>query len=286
MFNDMKLGPMLLKEIERPFNNENFRYEIKFDGIRALIHVSKNSFKIVSRNHKDITKYYPELIKIKQLVGDKKVIFDGEIIALDKGKPSFQRLQARSHLKEIGKDELEDNPVYFIAFDILYQNGDLTKETLKKRKEYLNKYKDNEVFIKTKEYQNGKELFKKIKKLGLEGIVAKDINSIYYPNKREDVWLKIKNIKDGLFYVHGYVFNKEKYSLYLGEYKDNLLYYVGKVSISPKNTIINKLKKLKKVKNSFVNFKEEGTYIEVKEKVLVTFLEKTKEGKLRHPALK
>ncbi len=287
MFNNNKIGPMLLKEIPKVIKSSKYIYEVKFDGIRALIHVSKESFKIISRNGKDITNFYPELKEIQKLIKkNEKVIFDGEIIALKEGKPSFQLLQKRNHLKNITEDLENQIPVYFIAFDIIYQNKSLINLELLKRKEILNKYQDTNIFIKTKMYNDGAKLFQRIKKLNLEGIVAKEKDSLYIPNKRVDTWLKIKNIKDGEFYIHGFIFNKEKYSLFLGEKRKDGLYYVGKVSVGENNDIIKKLKALKKVKGQFINFREEGVFVEPKIQVTVTYLEKTKDGKLRHAILK
>ncbi len=286
MFNDFNLRPMLLVEKSKVVNDKNFIYEVKFDGYRAFIYVSKNYFKIISRNGKDITNLYPELEKIKEIVGNNKIIFDGEIIALDKGKPNFQLLQTRSHLKILTKEIQEKIPIYFMVFDIIYENKDITNLKLIERKKILNKYPDRDIFIKTIMYDDGKKLFRAIKKLNLEGIVAKEKSSLYIPNKRVDSWIKIKNIKDGEFYIHGYIFKKEKYSLLLGEKRKNGLYYVGKVSVGAKTDIMKKIKKFKQGKNCFENFKEEAIYIEPKMKVTVAFLEKTKDGKLRHPIIK
>ncbi len=286
MFNNKDIRPMLLKEIDKPFNDNKYLYEIKFDGIRALIHVSNKSIKIISRNGKDMSKMYPELSALKKIAHHKEIIFDGEIIALDKGKPSFQKLQKRSRLKNIDDQILEEIPVYFICFDILYENKELINLPLIKRKDILNKYPDTMYFIKTKYYLNGIKLFNKIKKLNLEGIVAKEKDSIYIPNKRVDTWIKIKNIKDKEFVIHGYTFKKEKYSLFLGEYKDNQLYYVGSISISANNPLMLKILKAKKVKNKFLNFHEDGVFITPNIIVTVTYLERTKDGKLRHPSLK
>ena len=113
---------MLLKEIEKPFNSDNYIYELKYDGYRAIVYVSNKEVTVRSRNNKDITKLYPELQSLKKLVSKEKVVFDGEIITMDGNRPSFSKLQARSHLKNIIKiKELSLNsPVTFIAFDILY----------------------------------------------------------------------------------------------------------------------------------------------------------------------
>ncbi len=288
MFNE-DIRPMLLKEIDKPFLDKNYFYELKFDGIRAIIYAGKNSFKIKSRNGKDITYLFPELKEIQNLVFNNKVIFDGEIVAFKEGRPSFSLLQKRMHLKnkeEISRGE-EEIKVVFVVFDILYQNKSLIEEVLIKRRKILDKYPDTDYFIKTKIYDEGIKLFKAVKKLGLEGIVAKEKLSKYYPNKRVDGWLKIKNIKDDMFYVLGYTFNKEKYSLYLGELKNDSYYYVGKVSASKSNKITQDIKKLKTNKYKIRNLDDAKiTYVKPIKKVLVKYLEKTKEGKLRHASLK
>ena len=277
---------MLLKEVPKPFNSSKYLYEIKYDGYRVLIYANKKSIKIISRNGKDLTNLYPELQNIKKIVGDKNVIFDGEIIAVSNGVPDFHNLQVRSKLKNITPDIILDIPIYFICFDLIYENKDLTNLPLIKRQELLAKYSDTTEFIKSECFPDGIKLFHKIQKLGLEGIVAKEKDSLYYPGKRVSSWLKIKNIKDDPYYIGGYIFNKEKYSILLGEYHHDDFYYVGKVSITKNNPLIKKVLKAKESSNKFLNYSKPATFIEPKIKVLITYLEKTKDGKLRHPSLK
>jgi len=275
MFENKNLKPMLLKEISVPFNDDNYLYEIKFDGIRALLFINKNNFVLKSRNGKILNLDYPELKDIQQLVGDKKVIFDGEIIALDKnGKPSFDKLMT---------DNRDD--VIFVAFDILFQDKTLLNLPLIDRKKILNEYQDSKFFIKSKVFDDGIKLFKSIKKMCLEGIVAKLKDSIYLPGKRVDTWLKIKNIKEDYFYIHGVIFNTCKYSLLLGEYRNGNLYYVGKVSVTKDNVLLDKLFKLRKSKNFFVNYNEDADYIKPSIKILVKYMEKTDKNMLRQPRI-
>ncbi len=285
MFNDKNLKPMLLKEVSKPFQDEKYLYELKFDGIRAIIYASKDEFVIKSRNGNDLTSTYPELKNIQKLVGTKKVIFDGEIVAIKNSKTSFKKLQERNNQKNLTRiQELQQEiPVTFIAFDILYENKKLIELPLEKRQKYLNKYRNTNYFIKSKTYKNGPKLFKEVKKLNLEGIIAKEKDSIYYPGKRVDNWLKIKNVKEEYFYVHGFIFNTNKYSLILGEYKNKKWYYVGKVSVMPNTDIIKKLLKLSKRKNILTNYNEEVNFVRPIYKVLVSYLEKTTDGKLRQP---
>ncbi len=288
MFNEKNIKPMLLKEISKPFQDINYTYELKFDGLRAIMYVSKNEFVIKSRNGNDLTATYPELKNIKKIVQNQEVIFDGEIVTIENNKTSFKKLQERNNLKNPLriKEMQKEIPVAFIAFDILYQNKSLLEEPLEKRQQLLNKYSNTNYFIKSKIYKNGPKLFKEIKKLGLEGIVAKEKNSLYYPGKRTDNWLKIKNIKEDYFYVHGYIFNTNKYSLILGEYKNKKWYYVGKVSVMPNTDIIKKVLKLSKRKNILINYDEKISFVRPIYKVLVSYLEKTPEGKLRQPVFR
>ena len=285
MFDDYQLKPMLLEEVNELFNDKNFLYEIKFDGIRALIYVSKNSFKILSRNGTNLTNKYPELKKIQKLVGNHEIIFDGEIIATEGALPSFSLLQKRNRVKRVSSDIMNDIPVYFIVFDILYDNVDLTNLSLDKRKKILGQYPDNSVFIKSRIYSDGLSLFKMVKKIGLEGIVAKKRKSIYLFGKRTSDWVKVKNIHVDNFIVHGYLEKTNTYSLLLGEYKNNKLKYVGKVSVNKSHEVMNTLKKMKKINNQFVNFDEKATYIIPVKTVRIHYLERTKSDMLRHATL-
>ena len=88
LYKERNWTPMLLKEVSEPFNDKNYLYEIKFDGIRSIIFASPSEVVIYNRHCVDITKLYPELQDIKNLV-NKKIVFDGEITLFDDGKPSF-----------------------------------------------------------------------------------------------------------------------------------------------------------------------------------------------------
>ena len=230
-------SPMLLKELNKPFNSKEHIFEIKFDGIRAIIFANKKEIIIKSRNKTDLTNLFPELQSIKKIV-NKNVIFDGEIIYFDKNKESFNKLQKRIHLKNRKKilNEAKNNPVTFIAFDILYENKNLTNLPLIKRKIILNEYNDNDNFIKIKyidEY--GINVFKSTKQFKLEGIVAKHKNGKYYINQRTDEYIKIKNIKSDKFIIGGYEIKKNNIlSLALGEFKNNSFLHVGNASITKK----------------------------------------------------
>lgn len=288
LWNNRDFGPMLLEEVDKPFDSDDYLFEIKFDGFRALIFASPQEVKIQSRNKHNITFLYPELQSIKKLVKN-NVIFDGEIICTENGYPSFAKLQQRSHLKKQTSINLarDNSPVTFIAFDILFENNNLTELPLKERKKKLNKYQDTEFFVKSKVIEaKGKELFKEVKKQDLEGIVAKKKDSPYHINSRTDDFIKIKNIQRDEFYIGGFIEKENTLSIILGELKDNKLHYVGKVSIGKKQKIVTTLMKMKKSKNYFIDFFEEANYVKPQLTCFIEYLEKTKNGHLRHPVFK
>ncbi len=280
---------MLLEEVKEPFDSDEYLYEIKFDGIRCLSFVSKKDVKLVSRNGKDITYLFPELKKISELVNC-NVIFDGEIVCLEKGVPSFSKLSERLHLKSernIVKAS-EDNPVGYVVFDILYKDGNLVNETLVKRKDILNKYEENEVFVKSAIFSEGVKLFEEIKRRGLEGIVAKLKKGTYHVNSRTNDFIKIKNVNINVFYVCGYIVKPHNYvfSLLLCEKVKDAFKYVGRVNVSKKDKIFNLILKENKIDCSFKENVKEAIYVKPKFKCKVEFLEKTKGGHLRHPVFK
>lgn len=282
-------SPMLLKERERPFNSKDYIFEVKFDGVRALIFASKNKMYIQSRNKKDLTNIFPELLSIKNIVR-KNVIFDGEIVVLKDGKPSFSEIQKRLHVKDIRKQKSMslDNKAVFVVFDILYEGKDKTMLPLIKRKKILSRYKDSDVFVKSKYIENdGVKLFNSVKELDLEGIVAKIKTGLYHVDKRTDDFIKIKNKKRDEFLVGGYEVKKNDIiSLSLGEYKNNEFCFVGKASISRKFKIYDKIIKFKKSKNYFCDYDEKINFIKPSILCHVEYLEKTKNGHLRHPIIK
>lgn len=289
IWEDRPLKPMLLEEIEKPFNNKNYIFEIKFDGIRAIIYANKKEVKIYSRNNKDITHLYPELQRIKNIV-TKNTIFDGEIVLFENNKPSFSKLLERNNVKskEKIKSYQQNYPVIFMCFDILYENKDLTNLTLLERKKVLEKYKDIDEFNKTTYIQNeGIKLFRKLKKLNLEGIVAKKKDSLYEIGVRTSNWLKIKNIHEDNFVVIGYKINKNNLSLYLGEYKNEKLTFVGKVSLAKKYKFSKKLMGLKAIinTNKFDDIDKNVIYIKPDYIIRVKYLERGKNNHLRHPVV-
>lgn len=287
LYTNRQLKPMLLTEAKEPFNSDKYLFEIKFDGIRALIFVSPKDIHIYSRNSQDITFLFPELQAIKDIVST-DTIFDGEIVFVDNHNFSFSHIQSRLHLKDKTKIMRASllEPVTFMAFDIIYHNQDLTTMPLLQRKEILLSFTDNDVFVKNHYVINkGLAFFQQIKNMHLEGMVAKKLDSLYYPNTRSDVWIKIKNIETAKFLVVGYIVNKnETLSLILGEKSQNKLYYVGKVTLQKSSSFYNIVRNSSWQKESpLVDYAQEAHYLTQKYSCYISYLERTDNNHLRHP---
>lgn len=279
--------PMLLDEKMQSFDSEDYLYEMKFDGYRAIVHASPKEIYVYSRNGINLLVNFPELKSIQHLVKD-EVIFDGEVVAFKDDLPSFSMLQQRGRVKSLRLLEkyAKENPVVFVAFDCLYEKGkSLIEKPLWERKRILDKYHDGDNFVKVSYVlKNGKDLFKKVKRMNLEGIVAKGQDSKYYPESRSKEWIKIKNYKMGEFFIGGYVETEFKRLLLLGEYhKDGKFYFVGKVSVDKCMDFHSKKVK----KSAFCNYEEDNCiYFKPSEVCKVMFIERTEGNNLREPVFK
>ena len=288
VFKDKNIKPMLLHEENKPFDDEDYLFEMKFDGIRALIYVSPKEIIIKNRKGFVVNDTFPELLEIQKNI-KKECIFDGEIVLMQDDKPSFSKLQERALLKNNKKIEyFRDNfPVTFVCFDILYENKDLMNLPLIRRKEILSKYDDNNLFVKSRVVDTkGKELFKFIQKNDLEGIVAKLKTSEYIPGVRTKEWIKIKNVHMEDFYICGYKDGEDVISVLLGEKVGKKYTFVSKVVVGKKIKDYELIKSCSECKNYLgVDFKE-YKFIKPKYKCTIEFLERTNSNHLRHPVFR
>jgi bifunctional non-homologous end joining protein LigD len=187
------LEPMLATGGGEPFDGDDWVFEPKWDGVRTLAHVDGSNLKLVSRRGRDVTAQYGELGGIAEQLSARNGLIDGEIVALDDtGRPSFEKIQARFTLGRPSQRAQETNPVDFIAFDLLWLDGEsLMDRPLEERRALLERH-----VVPGKRIQNslqvprtGKALFDVAKERGLEGIIAKKLGSLYRPGKD---WVKIK----------------------------------------------------------------------------------------------
>ncbi len=204
------IHPMLATLVDGPFDDQQWLYEIKWDGYRAIAFLDGGSVRLVSRNQNDLTAAYPELRSIGDHVKARNAIFDGEIVALDEqGRPSFSLMQQRTGIGAGGRRiqrTRDDVPVVYYVFDLLYLDGyNLMPAELEQRKELLASILSPSDLIRFSDHYvgNGKALFQAATQRELEGIVAKRRSSQYL-QKRSREWLKIKIVRRQECVIGGY----------------------------------------------------------------------------------
>lgn len=283
-----KLSPMLFYESD-VFDSHDYIYELKFDGIRCLAYLEENKTTLINKRQKDLSFTYPELSKIHQQV-KKSCIIDGEIVIMNNGKPDFYQLQKRSLMADPLKIKLQAAklPVIFVAFDILYLDDNLTIDLpLLERKQLLqsNLIENPRIVISRYIDGHGSEFFEVTKKQQLEGIVAKEKKSKYYPGKRSRVWLKIKVYQEDDLIICGYLPKENGIKeLILGSYDDNNnLYKVTSVVTSKDQQIIIKFAKQHPSSPLFNNDNNETVWMKPYLVGTVRYMMKTKSGSLRQP---
>ncbi len=223
-----KLAPMLANMVDKPFDKENWQYEIKWDGYRVVAFCNKDMVELKSRNDKSFNeKFYPVHKAVQQW--NINAVVDGEVVVLDEGgKPNFGALQNwRSEA---------DGEIFYYVFDLLWLNGkDLMQIPLSERRTILKQnIPENSIIRFSENFEvSGIEFFETAEKMGLEGIMAKKSDSTYSAGNRSKDWLKIKASKRQEMVIGGYTKNddssKSFSSLILGVYEKGKLIYTGKV---------------------------------------------------------
>ena len=259
------IHPMLAESIEKPFDDKDWLFEIKWDGYRAIAFVEGGKVRLVSRNQNELTGRYPELKDMPDFIKAKTAILDGEVVALDAdGRASFSLMQQRTGFRAGGKKAVAkaDVPVLYYAFDLIYLDGyDWRRVNLEDRKRKLREIlKPGDSLRYSDHYEaQGKALFEIARDKKLEGILAKRRASCY-EERRSREWLKIK-IRHRMECVVGGYTNPEGSrahfgSLVLGLYdKQGRLIHVGQVGSGFDQKLLAELfKTLKKIetkKNPF-----------------------------------
>lgn len=281
--------PQLATLTNEAFDNDQWIFETKYDGYRAIAQLRNQKVELVSRNGISFNAKYPDIVKSLESISNDMII-DGEIVVEDaKGKSNFQWLQ---HLDEKPKQ----GKLKYYVFDILYFQGfDLRSLDLISRKKILKALlpkKTNIIFskhIKT----NGIKFFKEIEKKSGEGLIAKKANSKYHTDKRSKDWLKIKTGKEQEMVIGGFTEPSGSRAgigaLLCGYYDGNTLKYSGKVGSGYTDAILKELRaKLDKIEQQgspFSTTPKERNVHWVKPKLVaqIRFSEFTETGSMRHP---
>jgi bifunctional non-homologous end joining protein LigD len=190
------IHPMLAASVEKPFDDPEWLFEIKWDGYRAVSFLQDGKVRLVSRNQNELTGEFPELHELSKLIKAKNAVLDGEVVALDdEGKASFSLMQQRTGIRKGGRRvgaRRELQIVYYI-FDLLYLDGyDLRHVALEERKQALAQIiAPSDLVRYSDHFPQGLALFEAARQKGLEGILAKKRQS-HYEERRSREWLKIK----------------------------------------------------------------------------------------------
>jgi bifunctional non-homologous end joining protein LigD len=295
------LKPMLATLVDKPFDEQGWLYEIKWDGYRAVAFVNEGKVELKSRNDKSFNdKFYPVVDALKKWKVN--AIVDGEVVVMnDNGISNFGNLQNwRSEA---------DGDLYYYIFDILWLEGkDLTSVPLLDRKAILNSVlKENDSLKISQAFdESGIKFFETAKKMGLEGIIAKKAHSAYHTGDRSKDWLKIKANKRQEMVIGGYTLNDDSVkpfsSLLVGVFNGSDLIYTGKIGtgfdIKTQKEMLKRFKPLTTKKSPFTQLPDinkpsrfrpdpphaTATFLKPELVCEVSFTEMTSDGIMRHPS--
>lgn len=193
------VAPMLARLGDLPRDPQDWAFEIKWDGVRALAFGQPGRLTLRSRNRLDITAGYPELRAMRAALGHREVILDGEIVAFDdEQRPSFERLQRRMHVRGEAQVRrlMKEVPVVYVLFDLLWLDGhSLMAESYDTRRAAL-----EDLGLQGRHWQtpdavsDGAALLEVTREQGLEGIVCKRRACRYEPGRRSAHWVKVTNL--------------------------------------------------------------------------------------------
>jgi bifunctional non-homologous end joining protein LigD len=297
--------PMLARAGEIPAEDDGWAYEIKWDGVRAIAYSTPGELRLESRNLNEITDKYPELAGLGRALGSRSAVLDGEIVAFDgAGRPSFSMLQQRMQLssRAQARHQMAATPVTYMVFDLLWLDGhSLMELPYAERRRRLVELELGGESWQTPEnvLGQGEALLQASVEQGLEGILAKRLDSTYQPGLRPRSWVKIKTVGRQEFVVGGWLPGQGKRrarigALALGVHEPGgELRYVGRVGSGFSEAELDRLAGLlagsERPSSPFTGGGRppRGTvYCEPSLVVEVEFTEWTNDGKLRHPVYK
>lgn len=207
-----KLEPMLATAALEPPGGQGWAFEVKWDGVRALAFAEDGELRIAARRGADATPRYPELAALAEALDGRDAILDGEVVAFDPatGNPSFQLLQRRMGLSKPATIEqrARELPVTYVAFDLLWlDDRSLVAEPYERRRELLTELGLDGAHWQAPRHHvgEGQALFDAIHARGLEGIVAKRLDSPYRPGRRSREWLKVRDRRGQELVVGGWM---------------------------------------------------------------------------------
>jgi bifunctional non-homologous end joining protein LigD len=282
--------PMMATLIKAPFENDNWEFEIKWDGYRCLAYVNNSKVDLRSRTGQSYNKYTPIVSALEEW--NIPAVLDGELVVLNaNGTSNFELLQNWNiHSSE---------RLAFMVFDILWFDGlNLTHQTLKQRKEVLKSILPSSfsaIRFSSSIDGNGTGFFELAKENGIEGIVGKKKDSVYEVGRRSKNWVKIKTSTRQEFVIGGWTESEKSRSfksIVFGYYEGDRLIYFGHAGHGFKETgmpaLLKKFRALEIPESPFANETDRTEKVHwIKPELVaeIDFATTTKAGKIRHPAI-
>jgi bifunctional non-homologous end joining protein LigD len=235
-----RIEPMLAKTGPLPRDDDRWAYEIKWDGVRAIGYFDGGRLRLASRNGRDITPRYPEVRELGRALAGHEAVLDGEVVAFDAdGRPSFQRLQSRMHLtsEHVVRRLAQSEPVAYILFDLLWLDGHslMALPYTERRERLLSLGLSGSTWqTPANHVGDGAAMLEASRARGLEGILAKRLDSTYTPGRRSGAWVKVKNVRATEVVIGGWLEGEGRRggrlgALVVGYYEDGALRYAGRV---------------------------------------------------------
>ena len=300
LFDSRGAHPMLIGAESKPFDDPNFLFELKLDGERCLAYLDpEKGTELINKRDVRMLPKLPELEPIHRQVA-KRCILDGELIVMLDGVPSFSEIRRRSVMSNPFRISLaaEKYPACFTAYDILYLDDQpVTLRPLEERKELLRGtvISETSLLALSRVFDGrGTALYALAEQQNLEGVVAKQKGSLYYPGKRTKDWLKIKNLKDDDFVVCGYIEKQDHLiSIVLGQYRGGSLLYKGHATMGVSRGDFSVISRHPRIERPlFESYPEtksgndRAIWLHPDLVCTVAYMERTESGGLRHPVFK
>lgn len=273
--------------------------QVKWDGVRMLTYREETSTRLVNRRLNERTSQYPELADSGAYCSARSVILDGEVIALKDGKPSFHEVMRRDGLRKLGNVDVvkREVPIVYMVFDMLYVNGQwITNKPLRERQELIAAViRPNDYVQWVPSFPEPDELYRVMEQHGMEGVVAKDLNSSYLIDGKDKRWMKKKIYRDLIAVVGGVTYRGGQVNaLLLGLYDpEGRLWYIGhagtgRLTQSDWRDLTHKTRSVRQEKRPFVNAPERSKgadWLIPSLTVKIHFAEWTPGGQLRQPSI-
>jgi DNA ligase D-like protein (predicted ligase) len=288
--------PMKAKLTDRPFSDPAWVFERKLDGIRAAVRRKDGEVTLTSRTDKSLSSAYPELVEALEAEPATEFAADGEIVAFDGSRTSFERLQGRMGIHDPRLARMSGIPVYLYLFDLLeFEGHDLIGLPLRKRKAALRRAFSFHGPVRYTPHRNerGEEFFAEACAKGWEGLIAKRADSPYVHSRSGD-WLKLKCSFEQELVIGGFTppqGSRRRFgALLVGYYEEGELRYAGKVGTGFSERTLNdlgdRLEALETAEPAFAGddgLPRQARWVEPRLVGQFAFGEWTRDGKLRHP---